>query len=299
MSATDHRNFLSSLGAERLAALAERSDAAGLGHLAGHLAAIGVTGTAIALGPPGWWLALPVHGVLLTFLFCLEHEATHGTPFASRWLNTAAGHACGLVLGLPFGWFRLFHMAHHRWTNDPGRDPELLAGGHPRTRAAWAWHVSGLPYWAAMARVLVANAAGRGTEPFVPDRARPRLMREARAMLAVYAALLASLWWSSAALWLWLLPMILGQPVLRLYLLAEHGRCPQVADMLANTRTTFTTRAVRFLAWNMPYHTEHHVLPNVPFHRLPEAHRLMAAQLKVTAPGYTAFTRDYLAGLRR
>ena len=95
--------------------------------------------------------------------------------------------------------------------------------------------------------------------------------------------------------WLWILPVILGQPFLRLYLLAEHGDCPRVANMLENTRTTFTTALVRFLAWNMPFHVEHHVYPNVPFHRLPALHDLMQDRLQVTSQGYAAFTRDYLA----
>ncbi len=51
---------------------------------------------------------------------------------------------------------------------------------------------------------------------------------------------------------------------------------------------------MRFLAWNMPYHVEHHVYPQVPFHRLPELHRMMRDALKVTADGYAGFTRDYL-----
>lgn len=94
------------------------------------------------------------------------------------------------------------------------------------------------------------------------------------------------------------MPCLLGQPALRLYLLAEHGDCPQVADMLQNTRTTFTARAVRALAWNMPYHAEHHLAPQVPFHRLPALHALIRDRLRVTAPGYAAFTRDYLARRR-
>jgi fatty acid desaturase len=65
--------------------------------------------------------------------------------------------------------------------------------------------------------------------------------------------------------------------------------------MFLNTRTTFTTAVVRYLAWNMPYHTEHHVWPMVPFHRLPALHGLMRDHLGVTAEGYAAFTRDYLA----
>ena len=62
---------------------------------------------------------------------------------------------------------------------------------------------------------------------------------------------------------------LLGQPFLRAYLLAEHARCPHVANMLENTRTTFTTALVRLIAWNMPFHAEHHAYPAVPFHKLP------------------------------
>ena len=83
----------------------------------------------------------------------------------------------------------------------------------------------------------------------------------------------------TALLWLWIVPLILGFPVLRLYLLAEHGRCPEVEDMFLNTRSTLTTRIVRFVAWNMPYHAEHHAMPSVPFHQLPILHDMTAAHL--------------------
>jgi fatty acid desaturase len=290
----DHRAWLGSVPAEVRAGLAKRSDGPGLRHLAAHGGAILACGGLIASGVPGWWWLLPVQGVLLVFLFTLEHEATHQTPFASRRLNEAVGHACGMVLVLPFLWFRHFHLAHHRWTNIPGRDPEL-EGGKPATAAAWALHVSGLPYWTAALRLMAALVGGRVQGDYVPEGARARVVAEARAMAAAYAALGATLIWSPLLLWVWVVPVLIGQPVLRLYLLAEHGDCPHVADMFLNTRTTFTNRVVRFLAWNMPYHAEHHVAPAVPFHRLPALHALMRDRLGVTADGYAAFTRDYLA----
>ena len=114
-------------------------------------------------------------------------------------------------------------------------------------------------------------------------------------MAAIYALGALSLIWSPLLLWLWLVPVLLGQPFLRLYLLAEHGDCPFVANMFENTRTTYTNRVVRFLAWNMPYHVEHHAYPAVPFHHLPALHDKMREHLQVTAPGYAQFTKDYLA----
>ncbi len=290
----DHKAFLSALPPELRQRMTARSDAAGLRHLALHLAAILVCGTLIALRLPGWWLLMPVQGVLIVFLFTLEHECTHRTPFASERLSDWVGRFCGLALVLPFEWFRWFHLAHHRWTNLPGKDPEL-ASPKPERLGAWLWHVSGLPYWGAGLRLMAALTLGRAEGDYLPENSRPRIIREARWMALIYACLAASLIWSPLVLWVWVVPVLLGQPVLRLYLLAEHGDCPQVANMFQNTRTTFTNRLLRFLAWNMPYHVEHHVWPAVPFHRLPEVHALMREELQVTADGYAAFTRDYLA----
>ena len=64
--------------------------------------------------------------------------------------------------------------------------------------------------------------------------------------------------------------------------------------MLDNTRTTFTNAFVRFIAWNMPYHVEHHVYPSVPFHKLPEFHAHINAYIMHKQNGYFRFNQDYL-----
>jgi fatty acid desaturase len=267
----DHRVFVSALPPDLRERVTARSDGPGLRHLAVHLGAILAVGGMIASGVPGWWALLPVQGVLIVFLFTLEHEATHRTPFASEGLNDWVGRAAGFLLLLPFEWFRYFHLAHHRWTNIEGKDPELL-GEKPET-------------------LLVL---GRAEGDYLPDGAKRRIVAEARLMALGYLAAGLTVLWSPLLLWVWIVPVLLGQPFLRMYLLAEHGDCPRVANMFQNTRTTFTNRLVRFLAWNMPYHVEHHVWPAVPFHRLPEVHQLMRQELQVTAAGYAAFTKAYL-----
>ena len=160
------------------------------------------------------------------------------------------------------------------------------------------WHVSGLPYWWSELRLMARLIAGRVTEDFVAEGAKGRVVAEARWMAVLYGLAGASLFWTPLLLWVWVVPVLLGQPALRLYLLAEHGDCPEVVNMFENTRTTFTTTGMRWLAWNMPYHVEHHVWPTVPFHRLPEVHGLMKDELRITAEGYAAFTKGYLARRR-
>ncbi|MDW4497597.1 fatty acid desaturase [Sulfitobacter sp. D35] len=293
----DHAAFLKSLDAGTRDRLTRRSTAKGLTHLAGHLGAILLTGTWIALQGPFWGLVLLPHGVLLVFLFTLSHECTHQTPFASARLCDIVGHAIAPVLALPFTWFRYFHLAHHRFTNDPAYDPEIMDHGRPETWRAYLVYLVGWGYWSGNLATLWRNAIGRIGADYLPVRKHGAIRREARTILALYALAALSLAFTPLLLWIWLVPVLLGQPFLRLYLLAEHGHCPPVANMLENTRTTLTSRAVRFLAWNMPYHAEHHAFPAVPFHALPALHEMARAHLKSVSPGYVAFTRAYVRDL--
>lgn len=285
---------------DRLAALNVRSDRRGLTQLAGHAAGLIATGVLLSR-LQGTRLAIPatvLHGVVLIFLFAPLHESIHRTAFRSRWLNDGLAFLLGLVLILPADYFRYFHFAHHRHTQDPAADPELAAA-KPATTAQWLVHVSGWHYWRGQIAGQIQHALGRTPEAFLTSpRNAGLVVHEARMVLAIYAAVaLIAVGTGSFAPWTyWILPALTGQPFLRLYLLAEHTGCPLVPDMLANSRTTLTNGLVRFLAWNMPYHAEHHAFPSVPFHALPSLHKDLSADLRVTAPGYVAVIRELLRG---
>ena len=103
-------------------------------------------------------------------------------------------------------------------------------------------------------------------------------------MAAIYGGVIAAsvATRSLLALQLWIIPAIVGQPFLRCFLLAEHTGCPTNQGIGPGTRTTLTNPVVRFFAWNMAFHTEHHLQPQMPFHGLPAAHR---ARITDDAPG--------------
>ena len=145
---TDHKAFLKSLPEEVRSALTERSDRPGLARLALHFGLIAFCAYWIAMEGAYWGVLVPVQGVLIVFLFTLEHECTHKTPFRTEWLNEWVGRASGLLILQPFVWFRYFHLAHHRYTNLPDKDPELMAGGKPESWPAFLWHLGhGRPSW--------------------------------------------------------------------------------------------------------------------------------------------------------
>jgi fatty acid desaturase len=283
------------LDRDRLAAFNARGDAPGLIRFAGHLGALLVTGFLLSRSLGTLWVAPAtlLYGAVLIFLFAPLHETIHRTAFKTRWLNDTVGWVCGAVLVLPPEYFRAFHFAHHRWTQDPAQDPELAAP-KPTSLAMWLLHVSGLRYWRAQLTGLVRRARGRTPEPFLAGRVGLSVVQEAQMVLWTYVAIggLSVVTGSTLALTYWVIPALVAQPLLRLYLLAEHTGCPFVPDMLANTRTTLTNAIVRFFAWNMPYHTEHHAFPSVPFHRLPALHRELRADLKVVGQGYIAVSRE-------
>jgi fatty acid desaturase len=261
----------------------------GLAHLAGHLATIAAAMALVVAARGGWaiWPAMAVLGVLEVALFTPLHESTHRTPFRSLRLNRAVGWLAGFVLILPPEGFRLFHLAHHRHTQDPVHDPELI-GARPLTRRRYLWLLTGLPYWIGQIRALAETAAGRVA------------VREARVYLAAYAGLagLALALRSPLPLILWVVPVLLGQPVLRAVLMAEHKGCPENDDRMANTRTTLAGRAFGLLFWNANLHIEHHYAPGVPFHALPKLHALLRAHLKSLDGSYPAAHRSILRSLR-
>ncbi len=304
MSEARPRNWRKGLlSRERLAALNQRSDARGAARLSGHLGLLAATGAAVALAQGSAWLAVAMaaHGVALSFLFAPLHECIHGTAFRSRWINRWVAWGAGALLALPPAYFRAFHFAHHRWTQDPVRDPEL-ATPKPASLGAWLFVVSGFPYWRERLATTLAHAAGRfEANGFLSDAMRRRIVGEARALWAVYAlvAVVAALAQSWAPLVFWVGPALLGQPALRLFLLAEHTGRPYVPNMLVNSRTTRTHPALRWLAWNMPYHAEHHAFPSVPFHALPRLHREIGGRSDCVADGYVAVHRDLLRDFLR
>jgi len=295
----DHRAALAALPEGRVAALSEPADRPGLIRLASHLGLIAALGALVTV-LPGLW-ALPAQfllGVALVFLFSAAHEAIHRTAFRTAWLNDAVAHLAGIALMLPPRAFRYLHFAHHRHTQDPAKDPEL-ATPKPRDLTEYLWRLTGWHYWRGQAAMLLGAALGRALPDYVPARGEAGLRAEARAYLGFYAgvAALSVATGSALALNLWVVPVLLGQPVLRAYLMAEHTACPMVPDMLANTRTTFTHRLIRWLAWEMPWHTAHHAAPTVPFHRLAALTAEIETSLKSTAQGYGHAHRQILAAL--
>ena len=137
-----------------LAGLSRRSDLRGTVQLVAHGACICVTGLLVWLTEPLWYLLIPamaLHGVTIVTLFAPMHECVHRTAFASRTANEIVAWIAGVLSFYNATFYWHFHSWHHRYTQDPDRDPELMFPKAP-SRRDYLLEISGFNFWALRSR---------------------------------------------------------------------------------------------------------------------------------------------------
>lgn len=276
--------------------LMQLSDAEGFAQLVFHLSFLAMCAMLATWAyDHGYWAVLLAAEIPLgigeSFLFNGFHEMVHNTAFETRFLNTCFAHLLGFECFRGAKWFWCFHWTHHRFTNDPSKDPELSGESvdlddPTKSLSGYLQFISGYPFGfervVRMARTVCYNEV----DPWVVDKPETtqRVVRmEAACYLFGYSCVfLVSLLRPSIGIkvvLLWILPHCIGAGHLRLYQFAEHRACKMGPYTDTNAwicaRTTSTWWLYKKLAWYMPYHVEHHAWPNVPFHKLQAAHELV------------------------
>ncbi|MFM7315046.1 MAG: fatty acid desaturase, partial [Cyanobium sp.] len=134
---------------EALAELNALRDGPGWRRLISHLLAIVVGG--VLWRQPSLPLALRlvglvISGVGLATCFAPLHECGHRTAFRSRGLNDTVAWLMGLLSFYNASFYRRYHQWHHRYTHQPGLDPEL-EDPVPTTLRGYLLEVSGWHWW--------------------------------------------------------------------------------------------------------------------------------------------------------
>ena len=287
--------------------LSTKSNLAGAVRAASHYGMILIVGTLIWLVASRYGLAwalplIAIQGYFVAFLFMVVHETAHKTAFRSPVLNLVVGNLSAFMIGLPYQYYCLFHWDHHRHTQDPEKDPELIVGPRPMSDTQLAIAYSGLLQVLVRIWLMFRHAlTGKVIVPWIPQHKRASIVREARLYLAGYLLLLAAslALHSAILLFVWIVPLLAGQLILRPYLYAEHTGCERTRSAFENTRTTMTGRIMKWFAWNMPYHVEHHAYPTVPFHALPKLNAIVDGHIVYRGSSYRAVTRETWAWFRR
>ncbi len=288
---------------KELKSLMARSDAPALLHFMLWYIVLLSTGFLIFLTQNHIWLfvlAMFLHGIVMVHHFALQHECTHYTPFKTRWLNDVFGNYCGFVIMLPHRHFRYEHCDHHTYTQLKGHDPEMIE--LPASLWGYLYYISSIPYWKTKFKELFRHIFGQLSEDekrFIPKSEYQTIFWEARLMalgyLSIFTICVLNNW--SAPLYYWIIPVILGEPVMRAIRLTEHVGRPPTKDMKENTRTSLVSKPWQFLSWNMNYHAEHHYASSVPFYALPKLHKKLNGYIHVERRGYLGAHIDIISQL--
>jgi fatty acid desaturase len=287
---------------QELKAFMSRSNGHAFIRLAIWAVILTITSSLIFLTYESWWIvpAMFIQGIVVVHHFSLQHECVHYTAFKTRKLNDIFGMLCGISIILPNQQFRYEHCDHHTYTQLKGKDPELIE--LPISIRKYLWYISSVPYWNNKFKQIFRHFLGRLNDDdraFLSNHEALVVFREARSMVAIYAIILlvcaSTNYW--APLWYWVIPLFMGEPVMRFIRLTEHVGRPNVDDMKENTRTSLVSVPLRFLSWNMNYHAEHHYAASVPFHALPKLHKKLKGYVYVEKRGYLGAHIDIIMQL--
>jgi len=287
---------------KELKELMKRSDRPAFIRLLIWIMLLSITSYLIFLSYETWYLfpAMFVHGIVLVHHFSLQHECCHYTAFKTRKLNDIFGHICGFSIILPNQHFRYEHCDHHTYTQLKGKDPELIE--LPISVYKYIWYISSIPYWKNKFSEIYQHVCGRISEEenhFIPKQEHLTIFKEARIMVTVYLIILTGCILTNnwTPFWYWLLPLFLGEPVMRAIRLTEHVGRPNTDDLKENTRSSLTSFPMRFLSWNMNFHAEHHYASSIPFHALPKLHKKLKGFVYIEKRGYLGAHIDIISQL--
>ncbi len=241
---------------------------------------------AVALGVIQLWpnLLTVIGGLLIVgnrqhALAILGHDGTHYTLSANPRANDFLTNLlCFWPLGLTVSGYRTLHYAHHKHTGTLD-DPEL---GHKRMRAP-QWDLPAGPQ--TVLRYALMDLIGYSIADYIiiVRFSKPHSRREYAPLVlfhVVTAGGLAAIGgWLAAAVWYAAL-VTSFMMFFRLRLWLEHQGTGDTQ------RITLTWWQEALLAPHKAWHHwEHHKYPTIPYHRLPQARRLISGPAVLTLGG--------------
>ncbi len=215
------------------------------------------------------WLGFLIATLNLLLAYLPSHEAQHsivampGKPL--RWLNELLGHVSAFPLVIPFRVLRETHMEHHKYTNDPERDPDYDTHADTPLGAIWATIQQRQPRPHGKTPAYISTLERLG---------RHDLILETIAHNLFYIGVLVAFAWTGYAIeaaLLWWLPRHLSLTYLHFFLSwAPHN--PRLGTDRYNNTRSFRSLLGNIGSMGMQFHIVHHLHPRIPLYRTPAAY---------------------------
>jgi len=213
------------------------------------------------------------NAMLMIGMGVMSHDAVHGVLFRSRFWNEFWGGLLAAFVLIPLQANRQFHMEHHRYSHQPGLDPE-----NPMHQSSFLFALAVGPFVALYAqyRVLAGMAMRGEWVAVLKDVFFVGLA------LAIYFVLMPAL---GVPLMLTFVPTWLALPlVFSVRALADHYGIPPVVpaakaghefgDDVRQQLSGWVVLTPRWLQWlwsHVNYHEVHHKYPYLSHQYLPQA----------------------------
>jgi fatty acid desaturase len=236
---------------------------------------------AIVLGasraiPPALSVVLGTFGAYAAFTPL--HEAAHRSIARARWVNEVVGRLAGVLLVAPFSAARLFHLEHHKHTNDPDADPDHYSGRGARWALPLRWLTQDLHYY----RLYVGRFRSR------PISERIEVLATLGAFVLAYV-LLAARGYGREALLFWVLPARFAIGVLAFAFDWLPHRPHVITSKVDRLRATHAREGiVRYVVlFGQSMHLVHHLYPGVPFYQYGKVWRAKVRAMLQEAESHT------------
>lgn len=284
--------------------LAKRSDCRSAINIAIHFGTLALTGFAFVwLIRQGYYVIsapfLMLYGIAFSFLGYagLGHELQHQSVFCKREVNDVLYYFVSLLTWNNPVYFRASHQCHHKHTLRVGVDYEVSPEPTPLIKE---WYKYVFFDWPALKRawmIFGQNSLSIVRGPFGLKAfprgsvARGSLVATARIFIAIHAMAAVAFVYTGfleGVLLVNLAAFICTLPNRACAKLQHDRLATDSDDFRENCRTLILPRWLSLLYWNMNYHIEHHMYPNVPHFNLPALRHLIEHDLPEPTIGIRA-----------
>ena len=227
----------------------------------------GTTFWAVAQGHLSLLAGFFINGLLVYASYTILHETVHGNVSglgqANRWYNEVFGFIAGFMMAIPLTVHRVTHLAHHRRTNDPEEDPDMVMA------------IRGRPGLGSLFAASLRSIVKQYTFFFGPawdgTSTRDRWMVASEMFVSVGVRLVLVLaGYGAEVLVLTVLANLLGNFIIvTFFAVAVHHPNTEQGRYVDTSTLVFPTWVNGPITWFwlwQNYHSVHHLFPRVPFY---------------------------------
>ncbi|MAA74756.1 MAG: fatty acid desaturase [Salinisphaeraceae bacterium] len=218
------------------------------------------------------WAAIPLVAAITYLSYTPLHEAVHGNISSGRasltWLNDACGYLVAAIFMVPYASHKVEHFTHHRYTNQPDKDPDYMVSDMARG-PIWAM-ITTLRFLWLQNSFFFQNHWSKAT-----SRERAIYLAEISVALGWRAVFIALSPQAGTAV-----VIILGYLIggfFTAYWFAYRPHVPyKEPARYRNTNSLIMPRWMKPIEWfwmGQNLHSIHHLFPRVPFYRYHALHR--------------------------